>query len=137
MKVNCPACKQAFEGETELAVTLELVKHMKSLPADEKHRSKLSPALESLDRVITFASTVARDDAAIRSALYDKCANLDMRLQTLYLYATSHLAIAAQASRDMLLECGDKAAVREQKAAKRLWGNLREALLVAERTFRQ
>lgn len=137
MKADCPVCNHTCEGDTSLSVALALSQHMKSLPDDSLHIAELSKLMEQIDREVTFAVTTAQDDSAINKLLYDKCTGLDSRLQTLYLYATSHLTIAVQASRVMLLECGDVATVREQKAAKRLWGNLREALIVAERVFRQ
>lgn len=137
MKADCPVCNHTCEGDTSLSVALALLQHTKALPDDSRHIAEMAKLMEQLDREISFALTTAHDDSAIRELLYDKCSGLDARLQTLYLYATSHLAIAVQASRDMLLECGDAATLREQKALKRLWGNLRESLLVAERNFRQ
>jgi hypothetical protein len=135
MKIDCTACGQTFEGETELAATLALVAHVTAVP-DENHLSKLSPSLDELDRVMAFAATVVKDDSAIRDAIYDKCAKFDMRLKTVHLYALSHLARAVQMARDMVIECGDGISITETNAGKALWGNLREALIVAERRFR-
>jgi len=137
MKIDCPACNHTCQGDTSLSVALALADHMKSLPTDPRHMEELSKVVEQIDREVTFAVTTAQDDSAIRKLLYDKCVNLNIRLQTLYLYATSHLTIATQATRDMLLECGEAATIREQKSMRQLWGNLRESLLVAERKFKQ
>ena len=117
MKADCPVCKHTCEGDTSLSVALSLSQHMKSLPDDSRHMKELSKVVEQIDREVTFAVTTAQDDSATRKLLYDKCASLSTRLQTLHLYATSHLALAIQASRDMLLECGDKAGVSGSKGS--------------------
>lgn len=136
MKADCPVCNQTCEGDTPLSVALALVQHIKSMPDDPRHMKELSDTVEQIDREINFCAVTAQDDSAIRKMLYDKCVSLASRLQTLYLYATTHLTLAAQISRDLFSECKDTATIREQMATKQLWDNLRESLNVAERKFR-
>lgn len=137
MKLQCPACSaDPFEGDTELAVTLSLVCHLKDNP-DKAHQEKLANELENLDRVVTFASLQARDDISIRQAIYDKCARYDTRLKTAHLYALTHLALAVQFARDILFECGEQVALRDKKAGQKLLSNLRDALRIAETKYRQ
>lgn len=135
MKADCPVCNHTFEGDTSLSVALALSQHLKSLPDDPRHIAELSKLMEQIDREVNFAMTTAKDDSAIRKLLYDKCTNLDPHLQTLYHYAVSHLTIAIDISREMMLQCGDQSRVSEQRKARALWLNLKEALLVVERKF--
>lgn len=135
MKIDCIACGQTFEGETELAATLALVAHIRDTP-DQEHITKLAGTMEELDRAVSFAALMVKDDFEIKTAIYDKCAQFDIRLKTVHLYALSHLSRSFQMVQDMVIECGDDISIRDKNAGKELRANLREALLVAERKYR-
>lgn len=136
MKINCPACKLTIEGDSPLALTVELAHHILSLPDDDKHKEQLSAVLEGIDREVTFAATTAHDDASTRKLFRDKAVNLNIRLETFYIYATAHLSFVAEACRDALLESGEDSRITDKKAAQELWSNLKESLQIAQRRYR-
>ena len=138
MKLNCPACGEPFEDESELEATLKLVEHLKNIPETE-HIAQLAAMLKDLERLVAqdespVAATANED---IRKEIFDKCAQFDERLRTLQLFAVATLAIAVEQTREMLQECGDFLGIRSRRAGESLLQNLRESLLVADRKFRK
>lgn len=138
MKLNCPACGELFEDESELGATLKLVEHLKNIPETE-HIAQLATMLKDLERL------VAQDESAVdatahvdvRKEIFEKCAQFDERLRTLQLFAVATLAIAVEQTRELLQECGDFLGIRSRRAGESLLQNLRESLLVADRKFRK
>jgi hypothetical protein len=138
IKLNCPACGESFEDETELGVTLKLVEHLKNIPETE-HIRELAAMLKELERLIAqdkFAPTAALN-LDIRQELFDRCARFDERLRTLQLFAVSTLTLAIDETREMLRECGDYIGIRDRRAGHSLLQNLEESLLVADRKFKR
>jgi hypothetical protein len=135
MKLDCRACKRTFEGDTELSIELQLLEHINGTPDDE-HRA-MSDTSNEIDRILTVASITALEDSGIRAAIYDKCANLSSRLQTIHLYANTHLTFARKACLDAIKECDGKAGVIDVMAGEELKSNLWESLVVVRRKFRR
>jgi len=138
IKLNCPACGESFEDETDLGVTLKLVEHLKSIPETE-HIAQLAGMLKELERLIAQDESMveATANAEVREAIFDKCARFDERLRTLHLFAVATLTIAVDQTREMLQECSDYLGIRSRRAGESLLQNLQESLLVADRKFRQ
>ena len=138
MKLNCPACGEPFEDETELGATLKLVEHLKNIPETE-HIAQLGAMLKDLERLAVQdeRGVDASANAELRKAISDKCAQFDERLRTIQLFAVSTLAIAVDQTREMLQECGDFLGIRSRLAGEALLQNLHESLLVADRRFRR
>ena len=138
MKLNCPACGEPFEDESELGAMLKLAEHLKNIPETE-HIAQLAAMLQELERLATQDASLADATAApeVRKAIFDKCAQFDERLTTLQLFAVSTLTIAVDQTRELLQECGDLLGIRSRRAGESLLQNLRESLLVADRKFRQ
>jgi hypothetical protein len=138
MKVNCPACGELFEDESELEATLKLVEHLKNIPETE-HIAQLAAMLKDLERLVTQDESLvdATANPEVRKAIFDKCAQFDERLTTLQLFAVATLATAVEQTRELLQECGDFLGIRSRRAGESLLQNLRESLLVADRKFRQ
>lgn len=138
MKLNCPACGEPFEDESEAGATLKLVEHLKSIPETE-HIAQLAAMLKDLERLVAQDESLvdANANAEIRKAIFEKCAQFDERLKTLQLFAVATLTIAVDQTREMLQECGDFLGIRNRLAGESLLRNLRESLLVADRKFRQ
>jgi hypothetical protein len=138
IKLNCPACGELFEDETDLGVTLKVVEHLKNIPETE-HIVQLAAMLKELERLI------AQDESApkavlnldIRQEIFDRCARFDERLRTIQLLAVSTLTVAIDEVRELLLECSDYVGIRDRKAGHSLLQNLNESLLVANRKFRK
>src|SRR5215467_15091547 len=117
MKLNCPACGEPFEDETELGATLKLVEHLKNIPETE-HIAQLGAMLKDLERLAVQdeRGVDASANAELRKAISDKCAQFDERLRTIQLFAVSTLAIAVDQTREMLQECGDFLGIRSRLA---------------------
>ena len=137
IKLNCPACGELFEDETDLGVTLKLVEHLKSIPETE-HIVQLAAMLKELERLIAQneSAPMAAANLDIRQEIFDKCARFDERLRTLQLVAVSTLTLAIDQTREMLRECSDYIGIRDRRAGHSLLHNLEESLLVADRKFR-
>lgn len=137
MKLNCPACGELFEDESELGATLKLVEHLKSIPETE-HIAQLAAMLKDLEQLVAQdespVDATANEEA--RKEIFEKCAQFDERLRTLQLFAVATLAIAVDQTRELLQECGDFLGIRSRRAGESLLQNLRESLLVADRKFR-
>jgi hypothetical protein len=137
IKLNCPACGEMFEDETELGVTLKVVEHLKNIPETE-HLVQLAVMLKELERLI------AQDESApkaalnldIRQEIFDRCARFDERLRTIQLLAVSTLTLAVDQVREILQDCSDYVGIRDRNAGNSLLQNLNESLLVANRKFR-
>jgi hypothetical protein len=136
MKLNCPACGEPFEDETELGVTLKLVDHLKNIPETE-HIAQLTAMLSELERLVTQDEIEATANAEVREAIFEKCARFDERLRTLQLFAVATLATAVDQTRELLQECSDFLGIRSRLAGESLLQNLQESLLVADRKFRR
>jgi hypothetical protein len=138
MRLNCPACGEPFEDESELGATLKLIDHLKRIPETE-HIAQLAAMLKELERLVAQDGNVveATANAEVREAIFEKCARFDERLRTIQLFAVSTLAIAVEQSREMLQECGDFLGIRSRRAGEALLHNLQESLLVADRKFKQ
>lgn len=138
MKLNCPACGELFEDESELGATLKLVEHLKNIPETE-HIAQLAAMLKDLEGLVALDESPvdATANAEVRKAIFEKCAQFDERLTTLQLFAVATLAIAVDQTRELLQECGDFLGIRSRRAGESLLQNLRESLLVADRKFRQ
>jgi hypothetical protein len=138
MKLNCPACGEPFEDESELGATLKLVDHLKNIPETE-HIAQLAAMLNELERLVAQDGSALKDTAnpEVREAIFEKCAQFDERLRTIQLFAVATLTIAVDQTREMLQECGDFLGIRSRMAGESLLQNLRESLLVADRKFRQ
>ena len=136
--LNCPACGQPFEDETELGVTVKLVEHLKNIPETE-HLQQLATMLQELERLIAEdkSGTTAALNLDIRQEIFDRCARFDGRLRTLQVFAVSTLTLAVSETREMLRECGDYIGIRDRRAGHSLLQNLEESLLVADRKFKQ
>src|SRR5205807_7302403 len=121
MKLNCPACGEPFEDESELGATLKLVDHLKSIPETE-HIAQLAAMLKELERLIGQDESVlkATANAEVRSAIFDKCARFDERLRTAQVLAVATLTIAVDQTREMLQECGDYLGIRSRRAGESL-----------------
>lgn len=138
IRLNCPACRESFEDETELGVTVKLVEHLKNIPETE-HIVQLAAMLQELERLIaqdSSASTAALD-LDIRQEIFDRCARFDERLRTLQVFAVSTLTLTINETRAMLRECSDYIGLRDRSAGVSLLQNLQESLLVADRKFRR
>jgi hypothetical protein len=138
MRLNCPACGEPFEDESELGATLKLVDHLKNIPETE-HIAQLASMLKELERLVARDESAlnATANAEIRDAVLDKCAQFDERLRILQLFAVATLTIAVDQTREMLQECGDFLGIRSRRAGEALLYNLQESLLVADRKFKQ
>jgi hypothetical protein len=136
-KLNCPACGELFEDESELGATLKLAEHLKSIPETE-HIAQLAIMLKDLERLVAQdeRAVAATANEEVRKALFEKCAQFDERLRTLQLFSVSTLAIAVEQTREMLQECRDFLGIRSRRAGESLLRNLQESLLVADRKFR-
>lgn len=137
MKLNCPACGEPFEDESDLGATLKLVEHLKNIPETE-HIAQLGFMLKDLERLVAQDENHAGATASeeIRKEVFEKCAQFDERLRTLQLFAVATLAVAVDQTRELLQECGDLLGLRSRRAGESLLQNLRESLLVADRKFR-
>lgn len=138
IRLNCPACGESFEDETELGVTLKLVEHLKNIPETE-HILQLAVMVQELERLIAQDKCVpmAALNLDIRQEISDRCARFDERLRTLQLLAVSTLRLAVEETREVLRECGDYIGIRDRHAGHSLLQNLEESLLVADRKFRR
>jgi hypothetical protein len=138
MRLNCPACGEPFEDESELGATLKLIDHLKNIPETE-HIAQLASMLKELERLVAQDESAlnATANAEIRDTVLDKCAQFDERLRILQLFAVATLTIAVDQTREMLQECGDLLGIRSRRAGDSLLRNLQESLLVADRKFRQ
>jgi hypothetical protein len=138
IRLNCRACGESFQDETELGVTLKLVEHLKNIPETE-HIVQLAAMLKELERL------AAQDESAskaalnldIRQEIFGRCARFDERLTTIQLLAVSTLTLAVDQVREMLQECGDYVGIRDRNAGNSLLQDLNESLLVANRKFRR
>jgi len=138
IRLNCPACGEMFQDETDLGVTLKLVEHLKNIPETE-HLVQLAAMLKELERFIAQGESVpeAAFDLGARQELFDRCARFDQRLTTIQLLAVSTLTLAVDEVREILHECGDYVGIRDRNAGQSLLQNLDESLLVANRKFRR
>jgi hypothetical protein len=138
MRLNCPACGEPFEDESELGATLKLVDHLKNIPETE-HIAQLASMLKELERLVAQDESAlnATANAEVRDSVFDKCAQFDERLRILQLFAVATLTIAVDQTREMLQECGDFLGIRSRRAGEALLYNLQESLLVADRKFKQ
>ncbi len=138
IRLNCPACGELFEDETELGVTLKVVEHLKNIPETE-HIVQLAAMLKELERLAALGESVpeAAFDLGARQELFDKCARFDQRLTTLQLLAVSTLTLAVDEVRELVQECGDLVGIRDRNAGQSLLQNLKESLLVANRKFKK
>lgn len=138
MKLNCPACGELFEDESELGATLKLMDHLKSIPETE-HIAQLAVMLKELEALVVQGESMVETsmNAEAREVIFDKCARFDERLRTLQLFVVGTLTIAIDETREMLQECSDFLGIRSRRAGESLLQNLRESLLVADRKFRQ
>lgn len=138
MRLNCPACGEPFEDESELGATLKLVDHLKRIPETE-HIAQLAAMLKELERLVAQDGNVVETtaNAEVREAILEKCARFDERLRTIQLFAVSTLTIAIEQTREMLQECGDFLGLRSRRTGEALLHNLQESLLVADRKFKQ
>ena len=138
IRLNCPACGESFEDETELGVTVKLVEHLKNIPETE-HILQLAAMLKELERLISQDKSVptAALNLDIRHEIFDRCARFDERLRTLQIFAVATLTLAIGETREILRECGDYIGIRDRHAGHSLLQNLEESLLVADRKFRR
>lgn len=138
IRLNCPACGESFEDETELGVTIKLVEHLKNIPETE-HILQLAAMLKELERLISQgkAAPTAALNLDIRQEIFERCAHFDERLKTLQLFAVSALTLAVGETRELLRDCGDYIGLRDRGAGHSLLQNLQESLLVADRKFRR
>ena len=138
MRLNCPACGEPFEDESELGATLKLVDHLKNIPETE-HIAQLASMLKELERLVAQDESAlsATANAEIRDAVFDKCAQFEERLRILQLFAVATLTVAVDQTREMLQECSDLLGIRSRRAGEALLYNLQESLLVADRKFKQ
>lgn len=136
IRLNCPACGELFQDETELGVTLKLVEHLKNIPETE-HIVQLAAMLKELERLIAQNESAPRAalDLDIRQEIFDRCSRFDERLRTIQLLAVSTLTLAVDEVREILQECGDYVGIRDRNAGQSLLRNLNESLLVANRKF--
>src|SRR5262249_44274708 len=113
MKLNCPACGESFEDESDLGATLQLVEHLKKIPEIE-HIAQLASMLPELERLIGQDESLIKATAnpVVREVIFEKCARFDERLRTIQLFAVSTLTIAVEQTREMLQECGDFLGIR-------------------------
>jgi len=138
IRLNCPACGELFEDETDLGVTLKVVEHLKNIPETE-HLVQLAAMLKELERLAALDESASRAVANldIRQEIFDRCARFDERLTTIQLLAVSTLTLAVDEVREILQECGDYVGIRDRNAGNSLLQNLNESLLVANRKFRR
>jgi len=137
IRLNCPACGELFEDETDLGVTLKVVEHLKNIPETE-HIVQLAAMLKELERLIALDKSASRAalNLDIRQEIFDRCARFDERLRTIQLLAVSTLTLAVDEVREILQECSDYLGIRDRNAGHSLLQNLNESLLVANRKFR-
>jgi len=138
IKLNCPACGELFEDETELGVTLKMVEHLKNIPETE-HIVQLAAMLKELERLVAQDESASREalNLDIRQEIFDRCARFEERLTAIQLLAVSTLTLAVDQVREMLQECSDYVGIRDRNAGHSLLQNLDESLLVANRKFRK
>jgi len=138
MKLNCPACGEPFEDESELGATLKLMDHLKRIPETE-HIAQLAAMLKELEALVAQDEGIVETgmNAEVREVIFGKCARFDERLRILQLFAVGTLTVAVDQTREMLQECRDFLGVRSRRAGESLLQNLQESLLVADRKFRQ
>ena len=138
IRLNCPACGELFEDETELGVTLKVVEHLKNIPETE-HLVQLAVMLKELERLIAQDESAPKAalDLDIRHEIFDRCARFEERLTTIQLLAVSTLTLAVDEVRELLQECGDYVGIRDRSAGQSLLRNLNESLLVANRKFKR
>jgi hypothetical protein len=138
MRLNCPACGEPFEDESELGATLKLIDHLKSIPETE-HIAQLAGMLRDLEHLVAQDDGIlkATANAEVRDVIFDRCARFEERLRTIQLLTVSTLTVAVEQTREMLQECGDFLGIRSRRAGEALLHNLQESLLVADRKFKQ
>jgi len=138
IKLNCPACGELFEDETDLRVTLKLVEHLKNIPEIE-HIVQLGAMIKELERLAAQDEAAARvaADLDIRQEIFGRCARFEERLTTIQLLAVSTLTLAVDEVREVLQECGDFVGIRDRQAGQSLLRDLNESLLVANRKFKK
>lgn len=73
MKLNCPACGEPFEDESDLGATLKLVEHLKNIPETE-HIAQLGFMLKDLERLVAQDENHAGATASeeIRKEVFEK-----------------------------------------------------------------
>lgn len=136
MKLNCPACGEPFEGETELDAMLKVATHLKSIPETE-HIAQLAVMLKELERLMGQDRTAQEVALSAETRqIFDKCARFDERLRTVQLMAVSGLTLAIDQLREMLQECSEYIGIRDRTAGQTLMRNLSESLRVADYKYR-